>query len=241
GENVPKNFSEAAKWFERSANNGHPIAQRLIGIMYLNGVGVPQNVKNGAMWIKSSAEQNDIEAQLILGILYHDGIGVDIDLSQSFTWIEKASDQGNPEAIYILGNMYANGIGVEKNEEMANLLYKESAEKGFDQAQITIGLSYLPFDAEEAIKWLRKAAEQNSPEGQFILGTLYTDVSDFPYHDFEKGFGWIYQSYLQKFPRAIEWIERAKSGPAEDQYNIAIVFEKGIVIPKDDMKAAEWF
>lgn len=51
-----------------------------------------------------------------------------------------------------------------------------NAEKGDAQAQYLLGSTYeagrlVPKDQMEAVKWYRKAAEQNHPEAQFKLGS----------------------------------------------------------------------
>jgi uncharacterized protein len=86
-------------------------------------------------------------------------------------------------------------------------LWRPLAEGNDPRSQAGIGFMYhrglgVKVDDEQAVFWLRKAAEQGQAEGQFMLGSLYF---------FGKG---VPQSY----PRAYAWCELAQdNGQAEAQ------------------------
>jgi TPR repeat protein len=50
GEGVPKNYTEAAKWYRKAAELGYPEAQYSLGLMYANGEGVPKDFAVAYMW-----------------------------------------------------------------------------------------------------------------------------------------------------------------------------------------------
>ena len=62
GIGVDINQSQAAKWYEKAAIQGHIDAQYNIGLMYANGEGVEQNEQFALMWLASAAKQGDKEA-----------------------------------------------------------------------------------------------------------------------------------------------------------------------------------
>jgi hypothetical protein len=66
GIGVDLNQFEAAKWYEKAANQGHKDAQYNMGIMYASGRGVEQNDQFAMMWLASSAKQGDKEARDLL-------------------------------------------------------------------------------------------------------------------------------------------------------------------------------
>jgi len=74
--------------------------------------------------------------------------------------------------------MYLEGLGVDKNEAEAAKWYREAADQGWVQAQLSLG--YLYFEGRgvdknetEALKWYRKAAEQGDVKAQLYLGEIY--------------------------------------------------------------------
>jgi len=50
GEQVSQDYSEAVKWFSRSAEQGHVVAQAALGACYWAGRGVPQDYVRSYMW-----------------------------------------------------------------------------------------------------------------------------------------------------------------------------------------------
>jgi uncharacterized protein len=71
GEGVPRNSSEAAKWFLRAAEQGHAGAQLFLGGMYASGDGVQRDYVQAYMWFSLSlaAGQADFAAQGRSGVM----------------------------------------------------------------------------------------------------------------------------------------------------------------------------
>ncbi len=63
GDGVPKNATQAAKWFLKAAEEGMPEAQFSIGQCYLSGNGVQQNTSLAMKWIQKAARNNFKPAQ----------------------------------------------------------------------------------------------------------------------------------------------------------------------------------
>jgi hypothetical protein len=55
----PKNFHQAARWFNLGAEKGHIGAQARLGQMLFNGDGVPRQVPRGLMWMRLAANRAD--------------------------------------------------------------------------------------------------------------------------------------------------------------------------------------
>ena len=55
GQGVPQNYTEAAKWAQRAADQGFAIAQYYLGLAYGNGQGVSQDFVQSYMWFEVSA------------------------------------------------------------------------------------------------------------------------------------------------------------------------------------------
>jgi TPR repeat protein len=91
---------------------------------------------------------------------------------QAVIWYRKAAERGYGVAIDNLGMMYLKGSGVEANPVRAQQLFREAAEKGTVLAQLHLGQLLLKQDCEEAVRWLRKAADQGNPQAKETLKQL---------------------------------------------------------------------
>jgi len=94
------NFTEALKWFRKSAEQGNPDAQNSLGQMYEDGEGVTQNYAIAAKWYKRAAEHvpnlgGAGQGRNNLGMLYMDGRGVPQDYVQAYMWFRLAGFEPN--------------------------------------------------------------------------------------------------------------------------------------------------
>src|SRR5262249_36761294 len=62
GKGVEKNEAEAAKWYRLAADQGHAIAQSMLGSMYNIGLGVPHDRVLAYMWTSLAEAQGDQKA-----------------------------------------------------------------------------------------------------------------------------------------------------------------------------------
>jgi TPR repeat protein len=80
GKGVPKNYTEAAKWFLKAAERGHKLAQNGLGVCYeKGGYGFSKDYSQAVKWYRMAAEQGEAYAQNNLGACYANGIGVSKD------------------------------------------------------------------------------------------------------------------------------------------------------------------
>ena len=85
-----------AVWYRKAAEQGHALAQYLVGSMYANGAeGFTKNDVRAAYWYRKAAEQGHADAQFNLGFMYVNGEGVPEDGAQALTWFRKAAKQGH--------------------------------------------------------------------------------------------------------------------------------------------------
>jgi len=81
-------------------------------------------------------------------------------------------------------------------------------------------------DYTEAVKWLRKSAEQGDAEGQFALGYMY----DFGY------------GVEKDTTEAVKWYRNsAEQGDARGQYKLGIMYENGNGVTQDYAEAGKWY
>ena len=63
---LAKNYPEAVKWFQESANHDDPYGQYNLGFMYENGCGVNKNIPKAIHYYKTSAAHGHKEAKMAL-------------------------------------------------------------------------------------------------------------------------------------------------------------------------------
>jgi len=64
-----KDYSQAAEWFTRSAQQGYRKAQYKIGLMYARGLGVKSDDVKAYAWLKIAATQGSRRAMIYLNKL----------------------------------------------------------------------------------------------------------------------------------------------------------------------------
>src|ERR1019366_8036426 len=105
------------------------------------------------------------------------------------------------------------------------------AEKGDAQAQCEMGLAFdkgtngVAKDDAEAVKWYRKAAEQNVALAQANLGVCYHTGQGVPEDEAE----------------AVKWLRKAADqNVAVAQANLGVCYQYGQGVPKDYAEAVKW-
>jgi len=126
-------YTQAAYWYRKAAEQGHVNAQFSLGAFYGNGMGVKQDYEQAFYWYRKAAEQGQVEAQYIVGACYIDGLGVKEDQAQAFYWYRKAAEQGLGNAQGMLSLCYYEGIGTAQDLVQAkNWALKAIAQKDTD-------------------------------------------------------------------------------------------------------------
>jgi len=110
-------------------------------------------------------------------------------------------------------------------------LYGALAAQGNADAQNSLGNLYIrgqgvTRNANEALKWFRRAAALGSASAQFNLAQIYF-----------KGIG-VNQDLLE----AATWYNRAaEQGHAQSQFTLAVLYKIGAGVPANNQKSAFWF
>ena len=98
GEGVPKNATEAAKWYRMAAADSKDhliiVPQYKLGNMYAAGDGVPRDSAEAARWYRIAAERGHGAAQRALGMMYVNGEGVPTNEVEGLAWIMVATGSG---------------------------------------------------------------------------------------------------------------------------------------------------
>lgn len=105
--------------------------------------------------------------------------------------------------------------------------YRGLAHRGSIAAQLHLGWMYqegtgVQRSLEEACKWYQKAADSNSPLGQYYLGLLHAQE--------------------ENYQLAIEWLnEAAEQGYMPALYRLGKMYETGKGVAANELKAHQYF
>lgn len=103
---------------------------------------------------------------------------------------------------------------------------REQAEHGNARAQCNLGAIYdRDQNYAEAVRWYRKAAEQDYDIAQYLLGGMY-----------EQGSG-----VTQDYAEAVRWWRKAaERGNAEALYNLGVMYATGRGVAQNYVRAYMW-
>jgi len=88
-------YVEAAKWYEKAAEQGNVEAQRQLAEMYTSGTGVGQDDFEAVKWNRKAAEQGNAEAQYNLAQMYAKAKGVKRQSDVlAYMWTSLAAAEG---------------------------------------------------------------------------------------------------------------------------------------------------
>ncbi len=120
GVGVERDLAKALELFRPSAEQGYPLAQYKIGVIYQQGDRrVRRDMASAVTWFRKAAENGFARAQNDLGYLYETGDGVRRNLAQAAGWYRLAAEQGWALAQVNLAALYERGAGVRKDYKMA--------------------------------------------------------------------------------------------------------------------------
>jgi TPR repeat protein len=186
GHAVPSDNSEAIKWYEAAANQGHADAQVRLGrLLYklYRASALPKDYslyERATQWFRQAAEQGNADGAYELARKrYKVGnyYGTDQDAEAAAKWYRVAANKGHIEAQCEMGVAYTFGHGVPKDHIESIRWYRLAADGGDSHAQACVGYGYLtgkgvPQSLPEAIKWFRLAA-QDDGGAQEVLADMY--------------------------------------------------------------------
>ena len=159
GKPVTKNYDEAGRWIQKSAEQGYPPAEGAYGL------GMREtNSAVAERWMLRGAEHGDASTQFWLGVAYEQNWFGTTDIELAIKWYRKAAEAGDPDAQVELGQKYADGEGVKQSYELAAKWFRKAAEHvpdlgGAGQGRYRLGQLYMeglgvPRDYSQAYFWL---------------------------------------------------------------------------------------
>ena len=155
----------------QAASKGAPIAQYMIAVRYIDGLGTMADPKTGSEWMERAARGGLAPAQYRLGTMYERGVGVTANIDTARSWYLAAAERGNIKAMHNLAVSVSGGGGTTPNYALASKWYGEAALRGLADSQFNLGILSehglgRSKDLADAYKWYVLAANQGDTEAQ---------------------------------------------------------------------------
>src|SRR5258708_1302423 len=94
GQGVRQDFTQAAQWSRKAADQGFAPAEYNLAALYDNGHGVKQSNVEALHWYREAAVGGVADAMIRLGEIYKNGeLGEPRDLKLSRQWYDKAQER----------------------------------------------------------------------------------------------------------------------------------------------------
>lgn len=266
---MAKNYPEAVKWYQLSANKGNEKGMYGLGVAYYKGRGIAKNEREGIVLLQKAAEKGDKWASAFLKNINQqttatntptktidDGAaefqkGVVLyqakNYAEAFPLLKKASEKGQPKAMIALATMYFTGLGVTENRTEAFNWYKKSAEKGEASAMYMLGSMYLEGIGSiqnkiEAQNWLQKSADKGYEKAKTALQKMQSQTAIIADNGNEENTKGVALHKEKKYAEAMEWYKKAADkGNHYALSNIGVMHFYGLGVAVDEGKAAVYY
>ncbi len=156
--------------WSRAAEQGHPRAQFLVGIMYSDGIGVAKDDERAMELFKLSADQGDPAGVNAVGWMYDNGKSVPADDELALAYYREAAEMDDSIAMANLGYSYRYGYANLPADLAASVSwYERSAALGHRGAMWSLSRLYLQGgeglakDEKAARKWMDRAVANAEP------------------------------------------------------------------------------
>lgn len=179
GDQIPQDYSLAAKWHRKAADQGKAESQLTLAYLLEKGLGVEKNLNEAKHYYELAAAKGNPAAQHQLAVMYITEDASTKDILKAETLLKKAAGQGYAKSQGLLGAMYELGApGIKKNQKEAVKWYSKSAEAGDDVAQVRMGRmyysgEYVKKDLKKAFELFKESAKHVNHEAIFYLGIMY--------------------------------------------------------------------
>ena len=133
-----KDVKSGLALIQKSADSGHPLAQRLMGDILSVGKLTKKDEGAALDFYKRAADAGDPDALSEMGMRYTLGWGVTKDDAEGVRLAKKAVDAGDIAAMMYLASRHETGRGVEKDLPASVALFRRAADRGS-----AVGMCYL--------------------------------------------------------------------------------------------------
>lgn len=201
-----ENIAKAIDLFNKAIERNSSYARVELALCYESGAGVEKDYKKAFDLYEQAAANGYLFANLKMAYYYEDALVGEEDFTKALENFKIASEGGNAEATYNVGRYYRYAVGVPENPQEAIRNFIQASEAGNGQAMIEMALVYeyeyggYAFDAQKAMEYMTKAAEQGYSYAQYKVGYYwYYGLLE---QDIQKGKEWFEKSYESGYPHS---------------------------------------
>ena len=126
-----QDYSQAKKWFEASAKQGHASAQYNLGLMYLKGKVIPKDLDKAKLWLEKASNQGHLEAQVGLAGIYLTTNNK--NSPKGLELLKQALKSNSPQAQLVMGVLYYNGTAVSQDTNEAKRYFDMACKNGLQK------------------------------------------------------------------------------------------------------------
>ena len=187
GLGTEQNYTEAFKWFEKSAIEGNKFAQFSLANLYYYGNGTDQSYEQAYHWYMKAAQQGQPYAAYAIAQMYANGEAVEKNDVQAQNYYKQAlagfqkleaDEQADDNLFYKMGRMFKLGLGTDVDIPISIEYYKQAANLGNKNALRTMALEYISGenieqDIDKGIEMLTELADSGDTMSAYKLGKLY--------------------------------------------------------------------
>lgn len=252
----------------QKANAGDPVAEQELGLRCLFGRGFPADTLKAAYWIKKAADKNLLNAKYNLAILVNNGWGVEWNPFEAYRLFLLAANGGMMEAQYLIGLLNIDNLVVPRDWNTAYSYLAKSSAAGFKPAREVLdefakrGIHVERDSTGNPIPPKPRPASKKEPKAHSdtAWAPVFIDLQRDPPTSLDDS-TLIREAYreanlslrfsLNREPaerRRVEEdtslariVEAAEVGNPEALTLIGRMYEKGIVVERDQILAAEYY
>ena len=228
GRGGERSLATAARWFQRAAEQEHPVALYQLGLLARLSddslaLGLPRR------WFERAARAGHIDGMVAFALALKSS-GIPQEGALARTWAERAAQQGSAEGMFQLAQMLDDGTGGPRDAAGARVWYERAANANIAEAAFQAGMMWADGEGGEASdetarRWLRIAAESGFAPAQGQYGLVLYQGRGGP----------------ELREEAAHWFgEGARGGDAESQYLYAFVLAQGDGVARNVEAAYRW-
>lgn len=189
---LPQDYTQAAKWYQKAAEQKNVIALGNLGLCYQYGHGVEKDSLQAMKYELTSLVNGN--KKFLENKIQTAGTGVIFDN-------------------ILLANFFRNDKTPARDLDKAVEFYTAAADRGNVPAQRDLGVMLLNMKkGDDAFKWFKKAADNGDPTGQFYAGKMLL-FGDMPGQTFpvnpSVGVDYLMHAADQEFPMAYYLLAQA--------------------------------
>ena len=163
---VPRDATEAARWYSRAAEKNDLQAKAQLGMLHQRGEGVRLDWKEAHRMLKQAAEGGNTYAMREFAFMVLDGRGQPANLHEALQWYRKAAEAGEMNAAQMAGVVHEYYLQ-PPNPGEALRWYQRAADGGNVAAMYSLSTIYgdgrgVPQDKAAEQAWLDKALAAGS-------------------------------------------------------------------------------